>query len=312
MPPPALAGVIEDKSQTKRRIVMIAKFSRLPRGWSVAAIVLMMGLGAVALTNPKARPTSAEALPASGAPATSGAPKSSGSGSGGESFQTVRPIASVKKFDDVRWKDMSKLDLSGRPGLPATLTFNEKTDWPSQGKMPTQCDTGKLLREAMNPGLGVRELHRAGITGIGVNVAIIDQPLYQDHPEFAGKIAAYHDVGCDTESSMHGPAVASLLVGKNCGTAPGAKVYFVAAPSWKRDSAYQAKALDWLIAQNEKLAAGEKNPRGIGLCGALGAGLAVREESGDVGRRLRARGSGRDAGARLPARSRLLHRPGLL
>jgi len=89
-------------------------------------------------------------------------------------------------------------------------------------------------------------------------VAIIDQPLYQDHPEFAGKIAAYHDVGCESESSMHGPAVASLLVGAKCGTAPDARLYFVAAPSWTGDSAYQAKALDWITDQNEKLPAGEK------------------------------------------------------
>jgi len=111
----------------------------------------------------------------------------------------------------------------------------------------------------MNPGLGVRELHRQGITGKGVNVAIIDQPLYMDHPEYVGKIVSYHDTGCETdESSMHGPLVASLLVGTNCGTAPGARVYYAAAPSWKMDAAYYAKGLDWIVAQNEKLPEGEK------------------------------------------------------
>jgi len=84
-------------------------------------------------------------------------------------------------------------------------------------------------------------------------VAIIDQPLYPDHPEFAGKIVAYHDVGCGSKSSMHGPAVASLLVGEHCGVAPGAKVYYVAAPSWTRDAAFQAQALDWILQQNEQL-----------------------------------------------------------
>jgi hypothetical protein len=175
-----------------------------------------------------------------------------------KSFQTVRPITSVKEFDDVRWKDMSKLDLSAQSGLPATLRFNENTVWPDAVKMPGGCDPRRLLSQGMNPGLGIRDLHGQGITGKGVNVAIIDQPLYQDHPEFAGKIVAYHDVGCGTESSMHGPAVASLLVGSNCGTAPGARVYYVAAPSWTRDTAYQAKALDWIIEQNEELLASEK------------------------------------------------------
>lgn len=176
----------------------------------------------------------------------------------GGSFQTIRPIKSVEKFDDVRWKDMSKLNLSGRRGLIATLTFNQKTVWPKPAKMPRGGSPEKLLKNAMNPGLGIRKLHREGITGKGVNVAVIDQPLYLDHPEFAGKIVKYHDTGCGTESSMHGPAVASLLVGTNCGTAPDARVYYVAAPSWTKDAAYQADALYWIIEQNEGLSEAEK------------------------------------------------------
>jgi hypothetical protein len=57
---------------------------------------------------------------------------------------------------------------------------------------------------------------------------------------------------------MHGPAVASLLVGTNCGTAPDAKVYHAAAPSWKNDTAYEAKALDWIVEQNKKLPVTQK------------------------------------------------------
>lgn len=174
------------------------------------------------------------------------------------SFQTVRPVTSVKHFDDVRWKDMRQLDLSEKRGLPATLRFNQKTLWPERGKMPAGVTPKRVLTEAMNPGVGVRKLHRRGITGKGVNVAIIDQPLYLDHPEFPGKIVAYHDVGCGSESSMHGPAVASLLVGAKCGTAPDARVYYAAAPSWTKDTAYQAKALRWIIDQSERLPASKK------------------------------------------------------
>jgi serine protease AprX len=180
--------------------------------------------------------------------------RSGGSGS----FKTIRPINSVKEFDDVRWKDMSKLNLSDRRGLIATLRFNQKTVWPEPAKMPVGDGPEKLLKDAMNPGLGIRKLHEEGITGKGVNVAIIDQPLYQDHPEFAGKIVEYYDTGCETESSMHGPAVASLLVGTNCGTAPDARVYYVAAPSGTKDTAYQAKALDWIVGRNERLPVSEK------------------------------------------------------
>jgi len=171
----------------------------------------------------------------------------------------AKPIESVKPYDDVRWKDLSKLDLSTKKRLIGTLRFNTKTVWPEQAKMSPGSDPNKILTDAMNPGLGVRKLHQQGITGKGVNVAIIDQPTYLVHPEFAGKIVVYHDTGCETaESSMHGPAVASLLVGTNCGTAPDARVYYVAAPSWKMDTAYYANGLDWIIAQNEKLSEGEK------------------------------------------------------
>ena len=174
------------------------------------------------------------------------------------SFQTVQPVKSVKQFDDMRWKDLSKLDLSDKKGLIPTLRFNQKTVWPKPDKMPPGGKPDKILKDGMNPGLGVRKLHKQGITGKGVNVAIIDQPLYQDHPEFIAKIVAYHDVGCGTESSMHGPAVASLLVGTNCGTAPDARLYYAAAPSWTKDTAYQAKALNWIIEQNKKLPASKK------------------------------------------------------
>lgn len=170
-------------------------------------------------------------------------------------------IKSVTEYSDVRWKDLSKLDLSARKDMIATLTFNQLTVWPEQAKMPPGSDPNKILTDGLNPGLGVRELHQQGITGKGVNVAILDQPLYTDtyHPEYDGKINAYHDTGCETDqSSMHGPLVTSLLVGTNCGTAPDARVYYAAVPSWKMDAAYYAKGLDWIIAQNKKLSEEER------------------------------------------------------
>jgi subtilisin family serine protease len=150
-------------------------------------------------------------------------------------------------------KNPSGGDLSGFGDGLVTLTFNQRTEWPTAGRMPKSPTPAELLELAMNPGLGIRELHRQGITGKGVAVAIIDQPLYRDHPEFAGKIVAYEDTGCNSTSSMHGPAVASLLAGNRMGVAPGVKIYYAAAPSWLSDAAYYAKALDWILAQNRNL-----------------------------------------------------------
>ena len=137
-----------------------------------------------------------------------------------------------------------------------TFTFNEKTVLIGSKDIQK-----RVMENGKNPGLGVRSLHSQGITGKGVNVAIIDQNLALTHPEYAKKIAAYNDVGTNqaqNSGSMHGPAVASLLVGDQCGTAPGARLYYAAAPSWTGDSAYQAAALRWVISENEKLPKGKK------------------------------------------------------
>ncbi|MBI2386936.1 MAG: hypothetical protein HYV14_13170 [Elusimicrobia bacterium] len=172
--------------------------------------------------------------------------------------QASRGAAAIEPFDDVRGKDLSGEDFSGRPDLVSTLTFNERTVWPKPAAMGKNADPRQLMSSGMNPGLGVRRLHEKGITGAGVGVAIIDQPLLDDHPEFAGKIAAYRDFECGSDSSMHGPAVVSLLVGAKCGTAPGAKIYYAAVPSWKADAAYYARALDWILEQNARLRGQEK------------------------------------------------------
>jgi len=175
-----------------------------------------------------------------------------------DSFMIVKTATSAARFDNVRFKDLKALDLTKEPGLANTLNFNEKTVWPEASKLPKDFSPAKVLEQGMNPGLGVRKIHEQGITGKGVSVAIIDQPLFQDHPEFSGKIAAYFDTGCQSDNSMHGPAVTSLLVGTKCGTAPDAKVYFTAAPSWLADSAYYAKALEWILEQNSKLEGNQK------------------------------------------------------
>jgi len=190
-------------------------------------------------------------------PPVSSMSSASGDRAGYGAFRPIMPVNSVKEFDDVRDKDLSKLSPARIAAIIATLDFNKDTIWPRKN-LPHGKQPEKLLEDAMNPGLGVHKLHQEGITGKGVNVAIIDQPLYQDHPEFAGKIADYFDTGCDSESSMHGPSVASLLVGTNCGTAPDAKVFYAAAPSWLKDSAYYAKALDWIVEQNAKIPDGQK------------------------------------------------------
>lgn len=118
-----------------------------------------------------------------------------------------------------------------------------------------------LVEAGKDPGLGVRDLHKRGITGQGVRVAIIDQNMVQGHPELGDRLTAYRDFGTeqpDDSGSMHGLSVASLLAGETVGVAPGATLYFGAAPSWKMDSQYYADALWWILKENESLPEGDK------------------------------------------------------
>ncbi len=163
----------------------------------------------------------------------------------------------VLPYDDVRGKDLSKDNLGC--DLIKTLWFDGTTIF-SPGD---QTYAGQILESGKNPGLGVNYLHSLGITGSNINVAVIDQNLCQDfgHPEFSNKIAAYFDTGTGQPAnvgSMHAPAVASLLVGTHTGTAPGARLYFAATPTWLADAKYFAQALDWIVAQNAGLSADQK------------------------------------------------------
>ncbi|MFC1634098.1 S8 family serine peptidase [Planctomycetota bacterium] len=161
-------------------------------------------------------------------------------------------------YEDVSGKDLRGSDLRYSEDILDTLEFNQETHWPPSERLPEGFDPKVLLKEGMNPGLGVRALHARGITGVGVHVGLIDQPLLLDHPEYDGKIASYHSDCGQHKSSMHGPAMASQLVGKRCGTAPGASLHVVAVPSWKADAGYYAKALDRLVAYNQNASQKEK------------------------------------------------------
>ena len=188
----------------------------------------------------------------------------SNSASSESSKSSSAPAASmVQPYSDIRYLERNvhfhkKIYEANefRPEDIRTFSFNRDTVLKGSEELAEQ-----IMEAGKNPGLGVRSLHERGITGKGVNVAIIDQNMVLDHPEFAENIAGYYDTGCGhpaDSGSMHGPAVASLLVGKSIGTAPEAKVYFAAFPSWKHDSQYAADGVRWIIEQNRKLPEDEK------------------------------------------------------
>lgn len=162
----------------------------------------------------------------------------------------------LEQYADVRGKDLSKLDLSDKKEILDTLTFDTETKWPSKDKMPSDFDTSKLLEYGKDPGLGVKKLHQLGYTGKGVNVAYIDQPLLENHIEYKDSNIKYYKIRPESikdPSSLHGPAVLSLLSGKDIGVAPDSKVYFFGMPTWLLDQAVHTEALKKLIEVNKTL-----------------------------------------------------------
>lgn len=71
----------------------------------------------------------------------------------------------------------------------------------------------------------MRQLHQKGITGQGISIAIVDQTLLVDHVEYRDRVLYYDDFGTGKSSSMYGPTVASIAVGKTTGVAPAANLF---------------------------------------------------------------------------------------
>ncbi|MFC1713103.1 S8 family serine peptidase [Candidatus Poribacteria bacterium] len=164
------------------------------------------------------------------------------------------------QLKDLRFYDLSELDLRESLDDLFHADFNTQTIWPPDDRMPKGFDWKNIQELGKNPGLGVRSLHARGITGKGVGIAIIDQPLLVDHQEYSDQIQLYEEGNLEMrtesrfrrliyrllgrafsvgpyrhESSMHGPAVASIAVGKTVGVAPEAMLYYIAtwASDWK-------------------------------------------------------------------------------
>ncbi|MBP1754535.1 MAG: hypothetical protein H6Q59_933 [Firmicutes bacterium] len=165
--------------------------------------------------------------------------------------------------DEVFGYDVRSCDISGEDLSPVTdfndLCFDTNTTWPKQ--LPEGFNPKKLLNDNKNPGLGIRALHKKGITGKGVGIAIIDQALLLEHEEYKDNINLYERIHCsDDTAQMHGPAVASIAVGKKIGVAPKAKLYYIASTfghstdsGYDFDASIMADAILRILEVNEDL-----------------------------------------------------------
>ncbi len=148
-----------------------------------------------------------------------------------DSVPTYDPETSDPFLYDFRSSDVTNLDFSKSLELLNNSSYDSKTKWPSPEKMPAGFSAEQIMELGKDPGLGIRSLHADGITGRGIGIAIIDQTLLVDHQEYVNQLQLFEDgAGIEGDwltTSMHGPAVASIAVGKTVGVAPDADLYFI-------------------------------------------------------------------------------------
>jgi len=163
-------------------------------------------------------------------------------------------LAKLDRFDGFQNVSLTRLDLQDQSKLVASMPFDSLTEWPPTSRMPSGFDAERLLNEARGPGLGVARLHRQGLDGSGVGIAIIDQPLLLGHREYTSRIVRYDATGlADMSPQMHGSPVACIAVGETTGVAPAAELSYYAVPMWKGDNRPFAEALDTIITLNTRL-----------------------------------------------------------
>ncbi len=158
---------------------------------------------------------------------------------------------------DLSAKDLSKASLEMLSGL----VYDNATVWPDVSKLPASFSPSGWLDACRDPGLGVRDLHRQGITGQGVSVAVFDKPIDSTHMEYGGRLVymPVKDISGSFETlHFHGQACASIIAGDTCGVAPGVKLYYFAVPDNGMNIENYCAAMDALIAFNQALPAGEK------------------------------------------------------
>lgn len=175
---------------------------------------------------------------------------------------------STKPFQvDLRCYDVSGLDLKDRLADLLHANFDDRTKWPEAARLPEGYDYKRIMELGKNPGLGIRALHKQGITGRGVAIAILDQPMIVDHREYADRIRLYEEINIrpDMPPEMHGPAVASIAVGKTVGVAPEADLYYIGqfngdfndtGFTWNFE--YLARGVQRILEINEQLPAGKR------------------------------------------------------
>jgi len=131
-------------------------------------------------------------------------------------------------FQDLTNHDLSEITFE----VLEELAFNSKTRFPTE--LLYRMNPSSIMELGKNPGMNIREIHKSGITGKGIKIAVIDRPINYKHIEFDGRIT-YIEVAPNSRGSdmidFHGVVCASFISGKTLGVAPDSELIYYAVPS---------------------------------------------------------------------------------
>ena len=153
------------------------------------------------------------------------------------------------EYLDVSNYDLNELNITN-------VQYSEHTKWPEQEtKLPQNFNPKKFLEYRKNPGLGIRQLHKQNIDGRNRNVVVIDSFRLFDHLEYHNQIKGYEEIHINENINHVGfnAPLVSALVGKSCGVAPKANLYYYAVDAENRTQIYYAKAIRKVCALHKKL-----------------------------------------------------------
>ena len=215
-------------------MVIARLVKRYRSSWIAPMVRSVEGVGLLAIVligitvSPKQLPASPPAFPwIERVPERGGLP---GEGSRRNSIPQFDRSSGSPWQVDLRSSDLFGLDLRAEKENLFYSDFDTRTVWPPDDRLPSNFHPGLILEAGKNPGLGVRSLHARDITGMGVGIAIVDQILLTGHQEYSGQLKWYEEIGIPFEqpAGLHGPAVASIALGKTVGVAPEADLYYLA------------------------------------------------------------------------------------
>ncbi len=176
-----------------------------------------------------------------------------------KNFQTQTPFGDFSPWIDLSYMDVSSYDLSKMD--VSFVTYSNLTIWPKDvSKLPAHFQPKEFFEERKNFGLGIKNLHKQGITGQNRSVAVIDWCKLSNHLEYYQNIKGYEEYDVKSEGGdLSGTQLVSALVGRTCGVAPDADVYYYSVGTIGRAQTYYALALNKICDLHEELIKNGKN-----------------------------------------------------